>query len=114
VIEATDILGAAEPPPKPRRPLTEIEVFVIKVAIVFVAIFAFWIAVAAYVQRSLEHSALLKGGHAFWDQVEKRLYSLADEPDLSPAKKAQVIAALEKLSIKYRPFIEAMSPPARK
>jgi hypothetical protein len=41
--------------------------------------------------------------------VEKKLYKLADEPDLPPAKKAAVMSALTKLSVKYRPYLDALA-----
>jgi hypothetical protein len=52
-------------------------------------------------------AALLKGGPAFWERVEGKLYRLADEPDLSPEKKQKIINALRKLSAKYKPYLDA-------
>jgi hypothetical protein len=49
----------------------------------------------------------LKGGPAFWGNVEMKLYALADAPDLPPEKKQKIIDAIHKLSIKYRPYLDA-------
>jgi hypothetical protein len=99
---------------KARRPMTELERFGVKLALVLAAALIFFYAVAAYVQSRIENSVMLfKGGPAFWAQVEKKLYSLADEPDLPDQKKAQVIETLKKLSAKYRPYIDALSRPDR-
>src|ERR1700692_1175309 len=93
---------------KPRRPMTELERFGVKLALVLAAALIFFYAVAAYVQSRIENVMLFKGGPVFWAQVEKKLYSLADEPDLPDQKKAQVIETLKKLSAKYRPYINAL------
>jgi hypothetical protein len=34
---------------------------------------------------------------------------LADEPDLPPEKKKKIVDALHKLSIKYKPYVDALS-----
>ena len=99
---------------KARRPLTDLEKFVVKLVLVLIAALVFFYAVAAYVQSQIESVALFKGGPVFWAQVEKKLYSLADEPDLPDQKKVQIVKALEKLSIKYRPYIDAIAPPDRR
>ena len=98
---------------KARRPMTELERFGVKLALVLAAALLFFYAVAAYVQSRIENVMLFKGGPVFWAQVEKKLYSLADEPDLPDQKKAQVIETLKKLSAKYRPYIDALSRPDR-
>jgi hypothetical protein len=87
---------------------------VVKLILVLIAALVFFYAVAAYVQSRLESVALFKGGPVFWAQVEKKLYSLADEPDLPDQKKVQIVKALEKLSIKYRPYIDAIAPQDRR
>lgn len=48
------------------------------------------------------------GGRAFWKEAERRLYSVADEPDIEPQKKAKIIAAIKKLADKNRPFVDAL------
>jgi hypothetical protein len=100
------------------RPLTEIQIFLIKVASVAGAVFFLMVALmgAAYlfVSSQAEELAFLKGGHAFWDMAEEKLYKLADAPDLPEAKKAKIIEALQKLSDRYRPYIDAVEGPPRK
>jgi hypothetical protein len=51
----------------------------------------------------------LQGGPAFWSAVEGKLYKLADAPDLPPERKDKIIKALQKLSAKYHPYIDALS-----
>lgn len=48
------------------------------------------------------------GSRAFWGEVERRVYALADAPDLPPEKKAKIVAALKKLSDKNKPYIDAL------
>jgi hypothetical protein len=98
----------------PSRPLTELEKFGVKLALVLAAALIFFFAIAAYVQSQIEkNAALFQGGPAFWAQVEKKLHSLADERDLPDQKRAEVIEMLKKLSHKYRPYIDALSQPDR-
>jgi hypothetical protein len=96
------------------RPLTEIQIFLIKVAAVTGAVLFLMIAAYLFVSSQAEELAFLKGGHAFWDMAEEKLYKLADAPDLPEAKKAKIIEALRKLSDRYRPYIDAMEGPPRK
>jgi hypothetical protein len=49
----------------------------------------------------------LKGGPTFWGAMETRLYALADAPDLPPEKKKKIIDAIHKLSVKYKPYVDA-------
>src|SRR6202023_3857993 len=98
---------------KARRSLTDLEKFVVKLVLVLIAALVFLYAVAAYVQSRIESVALFKGGPVFWAQAEKKLYSLADEPDLPDQKKVQIVKAPEKLSTKYRPYIDAIAAPER-
>src|SRR6202023_1084067 len=83
---------------KARRSLTDLEKFVVKLVLVLIAALVFFYAVASYVQSRIESVALFKGGPVFWAQVEKKLYSLADEPDLPAQRKIRIVKALEKLS----------------
>jgi len=114
MIDAIDFERDSDVETKARRSLTDLEKFVVKLVLVLIAALAFFYAVAAYVQSRIESVALFKGGPVFWAQVEKKLYSLADEPDLPDQKKVQIVKALEKLSIKYRPYIDAIAPPDRR
>jgi len=114
MIDAIDFERDSDVETKARRSLTDLEKFVVKLVLVLIAALVFFYAVAAYVQSRIESVALFKGGPVFWTQVEKKLYSLADEPDLPDQKKVQIVKALEKLSIKYRPYIDAIAPPDRR
>lgn len=49
----------------------------------------------------------LKGGPAFWGAMETKLSALADAPDLPPEKKKKIIDAIHKLSVKYKPYVDA-------
>jgi hypothetical protein len=94
---------------EPSRPLTAIEIFFIKVATVTGAILFLMFAAYLFVSSQADELAYLKGGHAFWEQVETKLYKLADEPDLPEPKKAKIIAALRKISDRYRPYLDAVA-----
>jgi hypothetical protein len=96
------------------RPLTEIQIFLIKVATVTGAVFFLMVSAYMFVSSQAEELAFLKGGHAFWEKAEEKLYKLADEPDLPEPKKEKIITALRKLSDRYRPYIDALEGPARK
>ena len=72
------------------RPMTEIQIFLIKVAAVTGAVLFLMIAAYLFVSSQAEELAFLKGGHAFWDMAEEKLYKLADAPDLPEAKKAKM------------------------
>ena len=69
---------------EPSRPLTAIEIFFIKVATVTGAILLLMFAAYLFVS------------------------SQADEPDLPEPKKAKIIAALRKISDRYRPYLDAV------
>jgi hypothetical protein len=94
------------------KPLSPLQVFFAKVAIVTAAILVVLYGIGYIVSSSLEGQAeslkILKGGPAFWGLVELKLYKLADEPDLSPEKKKKIVDALRKLSTKYKPYFEAL------
>jgi hypothetical protein len=93
------------------KPLSPLQVFFAKVAIVTAAILVILYGagyfLTSYIESQQERFAVLKGGPAFWSTMETKLYRLADEPDLSPEKKKKIIDALRKLSSKYRPYFEA-------
>ena len=101
------------------KPMTPLQIFFAKVAIVTVAIlivlYGIGYIVTSYLETQTESIRILKGGPAFWGLMETKLYKLADEPDLSPEKKKKIVDALRKLSTKYRPYFEAAAgenPPA--
>jgi hypothetical protein len=94
------------------KPLSPLQVFFAKVAIVTVAIliilYGIGYFISSYLDSQAESIRILKGGPAFWGLMELKLYKLADEPDLSPEKKKKIVDALRKLSSKYRPYFEAL------
>ena len=94
------------------KPLSPLQVFFAKVAIVTAAILVILYGagyfVTSYIENQRERFAVLKGGPAFWGIMETKLYKLADDPDLSPEKKKKIIDALRKLSFKYRPYFDAV------
>ena len=51
----------------------------------------------------------MKGGPAFWETMERKLYKLGDEPDLPPDKKQKILIALRKLPVKYEPYLDAVA-----
>jgi hypothetical protein len=95
------------------KPLSPLLLFSAKVAIVTVAILVILYGagqlIAFQIESQTEQLALLKGGPAFWERVEGKLYRLADEPDLPPEKKQKIINALRKLSAKYKPYLDAVA-----
>jgi hypothetical protein len=97
-----------------RRPLSALQVFLAKVGAVLAAACIFLVFAISYVRSELEDPGILKGGPVFWQAVEEKLYKLADDKDLPEAKKAKILEALRKISAKYGPYIEALTPPARK
>jgi hypothetical protein len=99
---------------EPSRPLTGLEIFFIKVVTVTGAIIFLMFAAYLFLSSQAEELAYLKGGHAFWERIETKLYKLADEPDLPEAKKAKIIAALRKISDRYRPYLDAVEGTPRK
>jgi hypothetical protein len=94
------------------KPLSQLQVFFAKVAIVTAAILIILYGIGYFISSALEGQTeslkILKGGPAFWGLVELKLYRLADEPDLPPEKKKKIVDALRKLSTKYKPYFEAL------
>ncbi len=62
----------------------------------------------AFIARQSERLSVLKGGPAFWSMMEFKLYKLADAPDMPPEQKKKIADALHKLSIRYKPFVDAI------
>ena len=93
--------------------LSPLQVFFAKVAIVTLALLIVLYCASYFIQSYIESKAeslqMLKGGPAFWGTIERKLYTLADEPDLPPEKKKKIVDALHKLSIKYKPYVDALS-----
>jgi hypothetical protein len=93
------------------RPLTQLEIFFVKLGGVTAAAMVFLVCSVLFFQSLIETKIadmpFLKGGRVFWEQFEMKVDALADAPDLTPEKKAKIIATIRKLSDKYRPYIEA-------
>jgi hypothetical protein len=96
-----------------KLPLSPLQLFAMKVAIVTIAILAILFGagqfMASAIEGQKEQLAFLKGGPVFWEKVEGKLYRLADEPDLPPEKKQKIINSLRKLSAKYKPYLDAVA-----
>ena len=94
------------------KPLSPLQLFCAKVAIVTVAILVILFGagqiIASVLEDQKEQLAVLKGGPVFWEKIEGKLYKLADEPDLRPEKKQKIINALRKVSAKYKPYLDAI------
>lgn len=91
------------------KPLSPLQLFSAKVAVVTVAILVILYGAGQLIAFQIEGQfALLKGGPAFWATMERKLYKLADEPDLPPEKKEKILNALRKLSTKYKPYLDAI------
>jgi hypothetical protein len=95
------------------KELTPLQIFFYKVGIVTVAavviLYASGYLVEAFIARQSEQLAMLKGGPAFWSMAEYKLYRLADAPDMPPEQKKKIIDALHKLSVRYKPFVDALA-----
>ena len=96
------------------RELTPLQIFFYKVGIVTVAVAALLYAsgyfLEAFIARQSEQFSMLRGGPAFWSMVEYKLYKLSDAQDMPPEqKKKKIIDALHKLSVKYKPFVDALA-----
>jgi hypothetical protein len=99
------------------KPLSPLQIFFAKVAIVTVAVLVILYGAVYFIgsfvesqqEQFQEQLQILRGGPAFWGTIESKLYKLADEPDLPPEKKKKIVDALRKLSSKYRPYFEALA-----
>ena len=95
------------------KPLSPLQIFFAKVAIVTAAILVILYGagyfITSYIESQRDQLLVLKGGAAFWGTMEGKLYRLADEPDLEPEKKKKIVEALRKLSLKYKPYFEAVA-----
>jgi hypothetical protein len=96
-----------------KLPVSPLQLFAMKVAIVTVAILVILFGASQFMTSAIEDQkeqlAFLKGGPAFWEKVEGKLYKLADEPDLPAEKKQKIINSLRKLSAKFKPYLDAVA-----
>jgi hypothetical protein len=112
-------MSEIETAPEPAKPLPPLQVFFIKVGAVLGACMIFFVFAIWYVESEIQDAGLtlkqqVSGGPDFWAAVEKKLYALADERDLSEEKKARILAALRRIGQKYAPYVDALSAPAKK
>jgi hypothetical protein len=77
--------------------------------IIFTISFVVKDTVSDIINTQKENLTFLRGGRAFWANVEQKLYSLADEQDIEPERKKKVVEALRKLSLRYRPYFQALN-----
>jgi hypothetical protein len=95
-----------------RKELSPLQIFFVKTVIITAAIVAVLWAGGYFLQAAISSKAeqltFLKGGPAFWEQMERKLYTFADQPDMPAEKKQKIIDALRKISVKYKPFVEAL------
>ena len=95
------------------KELSPLQIFFFKVGIVTAAIVVILYAsgyfLEAFITRQAEQLSMLKGGPAFWSMAEYKLYRLADAPDMPPEQKKKIIDALHRLSVKYKPFVDALA-----
>jgi hypothetical protein len=91
--------------------------FIRKVAVVSVAgLVVMYISVSYFCfafEDFLTSRPALNGDHIL-SLLELKLDKLADEPDLPPERKAKIIKALTKLSMKYHPYLDALISPSPK
>jgi hypothetical protein len=95
-----------------QKELSPLQIFFVKAVIITAAIIAVLWCSAYFLQAAIatkaEQLTFLKGGPVFWEQMERKLYTFADQPDMPPEKKQKIIDALRKISVKYKPFVEAL------
>ena len=104
---------AAEPAPAPST-LTN---FLVKlVAVTCAALVFFYVTfslVTGFIEEKIgekaDQLAILKGGPAFWGEIEGKLHKLASAPDLPPEKKEKIVSSLRTLSARYKPYIDAIA-----
>ena len=86
--------------------------FVKLAAITCASLVFFYVAfslVTGFIQEKADELAILKGGPAFWAEIEGKLYKLASAPDLPPEKKEKIVNALRTLSLRYKPYVDAIA-----
>ncbi|SHN82297.1 hypothetical protein SAMN05444170_5069 [Bradyrhizobium erythrophlei] len=96
-----------------RKQLSPLEVFFVKAGVVTAAIvIVLYFSVdflEGFVERKADQLNAFKGGPDFWAQMEQKLYALADQPDVPPERKKKIVDALRRLSLKYKPYVDALN-----
>jgi hypothetical protein len=104
-------------PKEDSRPLTPLEIFFVKLGAITTAAIVFLVCSVLFLQSLIESKiddlSLLKGGHVFWENVEKKIDAFANGNDIPPERKARIIASIRKIADRYRPYFDAAagSPP---
>jgi hypothetical protein len=104
-------------PEEVSRPFTQLEIFFIKLGGITAAAIVFLVCSVLFLQSliesKIEDMPFLKGGHVFWEAVEKKVDALANGNDIPPERKARIVASIKKIADRYRPYFDAAagSPP---
>ena len=81
-----------------------------KLAAITCALLVFFYVAFSLVTGFIEEKAdQLKGGPAFWAGIEGGLYKIASAPDLPPEKKEKILSTLRTLSVRYKPYVDAIA-----
>jgi hypothetical protein len=113
----TEVPQTETTPEEVARPLTQLEIFFIKLGGITAAAIVFLVCSVLFLQSMIESKiddlSFLKGGHVFWETVEKKVDALANGNDIPPERKAKIVASIKKIADRYRPYFEAAagSPP---
>jgi Tfp pilus assembly protein PilN len=93
-----------------RKELSPLQIFFVKALVVTAAIVVYFAGyfLQAAIASKAEELTFLKGGPVFWEQMERKLYRFADQPDMPAEKKQKIVDALRKISAKYKPFVDAL------
>jgi hypothetical protein len=106
-----DILAAAGARTRLVQPAGDLGQFIVKTAVVAVAIAAVLVVSALFITSSVQqlvysvqHTKI--GGQQFWSRVEQELDRLASpQNDLPEAKKQKLLADIHAIAVKWRPFV---------
>jgi hypothetical protein len=113
----TEVRETETAPEEASRPLTQLEIFFIKLGGITAAAIVFLVCSTLFLQSLIESKidelSFLKGGHVFWENVEKKVDAFANGNDIPPERKAKIIASIKKIADRYRPYFDAAagSPP---
>jgi hypothetical protein len=98
---------------KSTRAPSPLTTFCVKLAAITCASLVFFYVVfslvTGFIEDKTEELAILKGGPVFWEAMENKLYRLASAPALPPEKKAKIVNALQTLSLRYKPYVDAIA-----
>jgi hypothetical protein len=107
----TEVPETGTAPEEDSRPLTPLEIFFVKLGGITTAAIVFLVCSVLFLQSLIESKiddlSFLKGGHVFWETVEKKVDAFANGNDIPPERKAKIIASIKKIADRYRPYFEA-------